>query len=39
MYRDSEGKRLTIPVHTGRTLHPKIVKAVMRDAGLTPQEL
>lgn len=39
IYRNAEGKRVTIPMHAGTTLHPKLIKAVMSDAGLSPEEL
>lgn len=34
IYRNSAGKRATVPSHTGKTLHPKIVKSILRDADL-----
>jgi predicted RNA binding protein YcfA (HicA-like mRNA interferase family) len=33
--RDSLGRRVTLPYHAGRTLHPKILGMIMEDAGLT----
>lgn len=39
IYRDAAGKRLTIPMHAGKTLHPKIIKTVMTDAELTEEDL
>ena len=35
VYRNPQGIRLTIPYHKGRVLHPKLVKALVHDLGLT----
>ena len=32
------GRRITLPVHAGRTIHPKILKRILADAGLTVEE-
>jgi predicted RNA binding protein YcfA (HicA-like mRNA interferase family) len=32
--RNESGKRVTVPMHAGRTLHPKVLASIMRDAGL-----
>ena len=37
--RNPLGKRVTLPVHAGRTLQPKIVRAILKDAGLTAEIL
>jgi len=34
IYRNEEGVRITIPFHSKKTLHPKIVSQALRDAGL-----
>lgn len=39
IYKNDEGSRATVPFHAGKTLHPKIVKTIMRDADLTPEIL
>ena len=39
IFRNAQGVRLTIPYHKGKTLHPKIIKAMARDMGLTPEDL
>jgi predicted RNA binding protein YcfA (HicA-like mRNA interferase family) len=26
IYKNNEGKRVTVPYHTGRTLHPKVLQ-------------
>lgn len=35
IYRDPQGKRATIPYHSGKALHPKVLLSILRDAGLT----
>jgi len=38
IFRDERGVRVTVPFHAKRALHPKILKAIMRDAGIKPEE-
>ena len=38
MFRDAEGRRITLPAHAGRTIHPKILKRILADAELTADE-
>ena len=35
IYVNQEGRRTTIPYHSGKTLHPKILKSILKEAGLT----
>ena len=35
IYKNKEGKRVTVPYHTGRILHPKVLQSIIRDANLT----
>lgn len=35
--RDSLGRRVILPYHSEKTLHPKILEAIIEDAGL-PRE-
>jgi len=35
IYKNNEGKRVTVPYHTARTLHPKVLQSILRDANLT----
>ena len=35
IYRSKDGKRITIPYHSGKILHPKIVKRILEDTDLT----
>ena len=39
IYKNAEGKRATVPFHGAKVLHPKIMKSIMRDAGLSPEDL
>lgn len=39
IYRNAEGKRVTIPFHAQKVLHPKLLKSIMRDAEIGPGEL
>ena len=36
--KNADGKRATVPFHSGKELHPKILKSILRDAGLTVEE-
>ncbi|HHT9132815.1 MAG TPA: type II toxin-antitoxin system HicA family toxin [Candidatus Tripitaka californicus] len=35
IYKNKEGKRVTIPYHAGKILHPKVLKSILKDADLT----
>lgn len=35
IYKNDEGKRVTVPYHSKKVLHPKVLKSILRDAGLT----
>ena len=37
--RDDLGRRVTLPVHPGKILHPKIIAAILEDVGLSDQDL
>ena len=39
IYKNVEGKRVTVSVHAGKILHPKILQSILRDMGLTLEEL
>ena len=39
IYRNNEGKRVTIPYHSGKILHPKVLKSIMRDAEISMDEI
>jgi predicted RNA binding protein YcfA (HicA-like mRNA interferase family) len=34
IYKNEEGKRVTVPYHGARTLHPKVLQSILRDANL-----
>lgn len=35
IYKNKEGRRVTIPYHSGKILHPKVFASILRDADLT----
>jgi predicted RNA binding protein YcfA (HicA-like mRNA interferase family) len=39
IYKNAEGKRATVPFHAGKTLHPKVLRSILRDADLTVEQL
>jgi predicted RNA binding protein YcfA (HicA-like mRNA interferase family) len=39
IYRDSEGRRTTVPFHASKILHPKLLKSILNEAGLSVEEL
>ena len=38
IYKNREGKRVTVSYHSGKILHPKVLKSILRDADLTIEE-
>ncbi len=38
IYKNDEGKRVTIAYHSKKILHPKVVKSILVDAGLSVDE-
>lgn len=38
IFKNREGKRITVPMHSGKILHPKILKSILTDAELTIEE-
>lgn len=38
IYQNAQGQRVTVPAHAGKILHPKILRNILRDAGLTVEE-
>ena len=38
VFRNDAGVRVTVPFHTGKSIHPKILKSIMRDAELKPED-
>ena len=39
IYKNTVGKRATVPFHASKILHPKVLKSIMRDADLTLDDL
>ncbi|HZC65962.1 MAG TPA: type II toxin-antitoxin system HicA family toxin [Candidatus Dormibacteraeota bacterium] len=39
IYKNAEGKRATVPFHAAKILHPKVLKSIMRDAGVSVEDL
>ncbi len=35
IYKNREGKRVTVPYHSGKILHPKVLNSILKDADLT----
>ena len=35
IYKNREGKRVTISYHSGKILHPKVLSSILKDADLT----
>ncbi len=38
IYKNVEGKRTTVPFHSGKIIHPKTLKSILRDSALTIDE-
>ncbi len=38
IFKNFSGKRVTVPFHGSKILHPKILKSVIRDADLTLEQ-
>jgi predicted RNA binding protein YcfA (HicA-like mRNA interferase family) len=39
IYRNASGKRVTVPFHASKILHPKVLKSILRDADLSVEKL
>jgi len=35
IYKNREGKRITVPHHVSKILHPMVLKSILQDADLT----
>lgn len=35
IYKNREGKRVTVPYHPKKIIHPKVLKSILNDADLT----
>jgi Predicted periplasmic or secreted lipoprotein len=38
IYKNKEERRITVPYHSKKILHPKVLKSILRDADLTIEE-
>ncbi len=39
IYKDVAGKRATVPFHSAKILHPKVLKSIMNEADLSIEDL
>ena len=39
IYKSPTGKRVTVPYHKGRVLHPKVLASILKDADLSREDL
>jgi predicted RNA binding protein YcfA (HicA-like mRNA interferase family) len=39
IYKNLQGKRVTVPFHSGDILHPKTLKSILSDADLSAEKL
>ena len=39
IYKNAAGRRVTIPFHAGKILHPKLLKSILRDAEISVEKL
>jgi len=39
IYKNAAGKRATIPFHASKILHAKVLRSILRDVELSPEDL
>lgn len=39
IYKNSQGKRATVPFHGSKILHPKLLKSILKDADISVERL
>lgn len=39
IYKNLRGQRVTVPFHSGKILHPKVLKSILRDADISIEKL
>lgn len=39
IYKSPDGKRVTVPFHSDTTLHPKVLKNILKDAEINIEKL
>jgi len=38
IYKNAQGKRITVPSHKGKVLHPKVLKSILKDTDVSLEE-
>jgi predicted RNA binding protein YcfA (HicA-like mRNA interferase family) len=38
IYRNEDGVRVTVPYHSGKVLHPKVLRRILRDCDISVEE-
>ena len=39
VFKNNQGRRVTVPFHAGKTLHPKVLKSILNDAEISVGDL
>ncbi len=39
VYRMKAGRRITIPCHSGKFLHPKVLAVILKESGMTVEQI
>jgi predicted RNA binding protein YcfA (HicA-like mRNA interferase family) len=39
IFKSEKGLRVTVPFHSGKILHPKLLKSILREADITVEHL
>jgi predicted RNA binding protein YcfA (HicA-like mRNA interferase family) len=39
IYKDSSGRRTTVPFHGNKVLHPRVLKSILKDIELSAEDL
>ncbi|HEY2546562.1 MAG TPA: type II toxin-antitoxin system HicA family toxin [Candidatus Acidoferrum sp.] len=39
IYKNNQGKRATVPIHTVKILHPRVLTSILRATGFCPEKL
>jgi predicted RNA binding protein YcfA (HicA-like mRNA interferase family) len=39
IYKNASGRRVTVPFHAQKILHPKLLRSILRDADIEPERL
>lgn len=37
IFKNRQGRRVTVPYHSGAVLHPKLLRSILRDGELSPE--